>query len=121
MASIFQYDLQNDFPWVADEADCSVVLALLQVAFLGSVMTKDWVHSVGHSPVYKILLQIVMRAVIMSSPPVWTNSAGMLSTPANFPFFNDCTAASTSLRRMGWSFSVYVWGQLNTDGYPLAF
>ena len=30
-----QYDLQHDFAWVADEADRSVVLALLQVAFLG--------------------------------------------------------------------------------------
>ena len=30
-----QYDLQQDFAWVVDEADCSVVLALLQVAFLG--------------------------------------------------------------------------------------
>ena len=30
-----QYDFQNDFAWVTDEADCSVVLALLQVAFLG--------------------------------------------------------------------------------------
>ena len=29
------YDLQHDFAWVADEADRSVVLALLQVAFLG--------------------------------------------------------------------------------------
>ena len=27
-------------------------------------MTKDWVHSVGHCPVCKILLQIVLRAVI---------------------------------------------------------
>ena len=32
-----QYDLQHDFAWVADEADCSVILALLQVAFLGSL------------------------------------------------------------------------------------
>ena len=31
----FQYDLRHDFAWVADEADCSVVLALLHVAFLG--------------------------------------------------------------------------------------
>ena len=31
-----QYDLQHDFAWVADEADRSVVLALLQVAFLGN-------------------------------------------------------------------------------------
>ena len=30
-----QYDLQHAFTWVTDEADCSVVLALLQVAFLG--------------------------------------------------------------------------------------
>ena len=30
-----QYDLQLDFAWVADEANYSVVLALLQVAFLG--------------------------------------------------------------------------------------
>ena len=30
-----QYDLQHDFAWVVDQADRSVVLALLQVAFLG--------------------------------------------------------------------------------------
>ena len=83
-------------------------------------MTKDWVHGVGHSPVCQILLQIVVRAVITSSPPAWTSSAGMLSTPADFPFFNVCTAASTSLRRMGWSSSVSVWVQFNTDGSPLA-
>ena len=29
-----QYDLQQDFAWMADEADRSVVLALLQIAFL---------------------------------------------------------------------------------------
>ena len=69
-------------------------------------MTKDWVHGVGHSPVCQILLQIVLRAVIISSPPAWTSSAGMLLTPADFPFLNDCTTGSTSLRRMGWSSSV---------------
>ena len=83
-------------------------------------MTKDWVHGVGHSPVCQIVLHIVMRAVITSSPPAWTSSAGMLSTPADFPFFSDCTAASTSLRRMGWSSSVSVWVQFSTDGSPLA-
>ena len=83
-------------------------------------MTKDWVHGVGHSPVRQILLQIVVRAVITSSPPAWTSSAGMLSTPADFPFFNNCTAASNSLRRMGWSSSVSVWVQFSTDGSPLA-
>ena len=30
-----QYDLQHGFAWVADEADRSVVLALLQDAFRG--------------------------------------------------------------------------------------
>ena len=69
-------------------------------------MTKDWVRGVGQSPVCQILLQIVVRSVITSSPPALTSSARMLSTPPDFPFFNFCTAASTSLRRMGWSSSV---------------
>ena len=77
-------------------------------------MTKGWVHGVGHSP------HIVVRAVITSFPPAWTSSAGMLSTPADFPFFSDSTAASASLRRMGWSSSVSVWLQFSTDGSPLA-
>ena len=83
-------------------------------------MTKDWVHGVGLSPVCQILLQIVMRAVITSFPPAWTSSAGILSTPAHFPFFNACIAASISLRRTGWSSCVCVWGQFSTDGSPLA-
>ena len=61
-----------------------------------------------------------LNSFCVSSPPAWTSSAGMLPTPADFPFFNDCTAASTSLPRMGWSSSVSVWGQLSTDGSPLA-
>ena len=61
-------------------------------------MINDWVHGVGHSSVCQILLQIVVRAVITSSQPAWTSSAGMLPTPADFPFFNDYTAASTSLQ-----------------------
>ena len=56
---------------------------------------------VGHSPVFQILLQIVVRMSIMSSPPVWTYSAGMLSTPADFPIFSALTAVSTSSRRIG--------------------
>ena len=82
-------------------------------------MTKDWVHGVGYSPVSQILLQIVVRAVISASPPAWTRSAGMLSTPADFPFFNDCTTAFISVRRMGWSSSVSVCGQFITDWSPL--
>ena len=55
----------------------------------------------------------------LDPPSAWTSSAGMLSTPADFPFFNDCATASTSLRRMGWSSSVSVWGQSSTDVSPL--
>ena len=89
--------------------------------FLGSVISKDWVHRVGHSPVCQILLQIVVREMITSSSPAWASFAGMLLTPADFPFFNDCTAASTSLWRMGWSSSVCVRGYFSTDESPLAF
>ena len=49
-----QYDLQHDFAWVTDEADRSVVLTLLQVAFLGRCDAKNWVHGDGHSPVCQI-------------------------------------------------------------------
>ena len=35
----------------------------------GGVMTRDWVHGVGHSPVRQILLQILSRALTMASPP----------------------------------------------------
>ena len=56
---------------------------------------------VGHSPVFQILLQIVVRMSIMASPPAWTNSGGMLSTPADFPIFSALTAASNSSRRIG--------------------
>ena len=83
-------------------------------------MTKDWVHGVGDSSVCQILLQIVVRAVITSSPHAWTSSAGMLLTPADFPFFNDCTGSSTSLKRIGWSFFVSVWEHFSTDGSSLA-
>ena len=56
---------------------------------------------VGRSPVFQILLQIVVRMSIMASPPAWTYSAGMLSTSADFPISSALTAASTSSRRIG--------------------
>ena len=56
---------------------------------------------VGHSPVFQILLHIAVRMSIMSSPPAWTNSVGMLSTPADLPIFSALTAASTSSNRKG--------------------
>ena len=57
-------------------------------------------HVVGHSPVFQILLQIAVRMSIMASPPASTNSAGLLSTPTDFPILSALTAASTSSRRI---------------------
>ena len=56
---------------------------------------------VGHSPAFLIVLQIEVRMSIMASPTAWTNSAGMISTPADFPIFIALTAASNSSRRIG--------------------
>ena len=57
------------------------------------------VQGVGHSPVFQILLQ--MRNIsIIASPPAWTSSDGMLSTPADLSFFSDFTAASTASHRI---------------------
>ena len=56
---------------------------------------------VGHSAIFQIVLLIEVRMFIMASPPAWTNSAGILSTPSDFPIFSVLTAASTSSRRKG--------------------
>ena len=58
-------------------------------------MIRDWVQGVGHSPVCQILLQVMSNISIMASPPAWTSSDGMLSTPAGLPFFSNFTAVST--------------------------
>ena len=55
---------------------------------------------VGHSPVFQILLQIAVRMSAVASAPAWTNSAGMLSTSADFPIFRALTAASICSRRI---------------------
>ena len=85
-----QYDLQHDF---ACMADCSQVLALMQVAFLEKcdgqgLGPRGWPFS---PPVGQILLQIVEKAMITASAPTWASSAGMLSTPGDFPVFGDRT------------------------------
>ena len=56
---------------------------------------------VGRSPVSQILLQIEVRVSIMATSPAWTYSAGILTTPADFPIFSALTAASTAFRRIG--------------------
>ena len=73
---------------------------------------------VGHSPVFQILLQIVVRMSIIASLPAWTNSAGMLSTPADFLIFSALTAASTSSRSIGRCSSSTIYGQSSTIGSP---
>ena len=78
----------------------SLFRMIFKMTLLGWLITRDLVHVVGHSPVFQILLQIEVRMSIMASPPAWTNSVGMLSTPADFPIFSALTAASTSSRRI---------------------
>ena len=55
---------------------------------------------VGHSPVFQISLQIEVRMSIMASLPAWTDSAGMLSTLADFPIFSALIAAPIFSRRI---------------------
>ena len=82
-------------------------------------MTIDWIHGVRQSPVCQILVQIAVRMLVTVSSPACINSAGMLSTPADFPFFKYLAAASTSLRKIGkLSSSVFI-GQPNTAAFPL--
>ena len=49
------------------------------------VMIIDLVHLVGNYPVSQILLQMIVRVEIMASPPFFINSAGILSSPGDFP------------------------------------
>ena len=112
-----QCDLQHDFAWVAVEADRSIVLALLRVDFLGEC---DDQRLGPQGQPFSCLPALVADCRESGDYVLYTSSAGMLSTPADFPFFSDCTAASTSLRRMEWSSSLSVWGQFSTDGSPLA-
>ena len=75
---------------MTDEADSSVVLAELQVALFrecNNQRLSPWGRPFSYSP---DLLQISVRTSIMVSPPAWTSSAGILSTPADFPFFQWC-------------------------------
>ena len=60
-----QDDSQHNFTWMTDEANGSVILAELYVAFLGRVIISDLVHGVGHYPVFQILLLIFVKTSIM--------------------------------------------------------
>ena len=55
----------------------------------------------------------------MASPPAWTNSAGMLSAPADFPISSALTAASISSCRIGRCSSYGICGQSSTIEFIL--
>ena len=63
-----QGDFQHDFAQMTEEGDNSVVPADLWMAFVRSVILRDCVYRVGHSPVLQILLQISVKTSIC--PPV---------------------------------------------------
>ena len=102
---------------MADKADGSVDFAQLQVRFLRE--SDNHVHPVGDSPIFKTLLQTEVRASLIVFPPALTNSAGMYSTPADFPIFSASTAAYTSSRRTGRDSSSGIYAQSSTFGSPL--
>ena len=92
--------MQHGANGMADKADGSVVLAQLQVAFLWECDNHGL--SPCDQPFSRLpnLLQIEVRMSIMASPPDWTYSAAMVSTPVEFPIFSALTAASNFSRRI---------------------
>ena len=81
------------------------------VSFSGEKTIRDRIQGYGYSPVLEILSQMTVRALIMVLYPSFINSAGMLSSPADFPSFSNSTAASTSSRTMG-EFVASYWGDV---------
>ena len=67
---------------------------------MGMVMIIYLVHGVGHSPVSQILLQMLVKVESMASPPFFINSAGMLSSPGDFPLSD--ISLLPPLRLLGW-------------------
>ena len=95
----FQGDFQHDFARIPDEADSYVVLAELQVALFrecNNQRLSPWGGSFSCS----------------------TDPVILLSTPADFPFFSDATAISTSSRRIGCRSSYGDWLQSSTALSP---
>ena len=78
-------------------------------------MTMNRVHGAGHSPVCRILLQIVVKTVITSSPPAWTSPAGMLSTSLS----SVIVLQPHFFAKDGVIILCVCLGTVNTDGSPL--
>ena len=76
-------------------------------------MTKHLFHSVGHSPVFKILLHAKVKRSIMATTPA------MLSVLSDFSIFIALTAASTFSCRIERGFSPGFCWQLSAGGFPL--
>ena len=55
-------------------------------------MRSNWVYGVGHFFIIHILFHMAVRALMTCSPPALISSAGILSTPDDFPFFSAFTA-----------------------------
>ena len=86
-------DFQHDFARMTDEADSSVVLAELYVALFrecNNQRLSPWGRPFSFSP-----------DPVTDLREKHQSSAGILSTPADFPLFNDATAISISSRRIG--------------------
>ena len=89
--------------------------------FLGSVITMDWVHVVGHSPVFQILLQIATRASIYYIV-ILIGLILLVCYPLqpDIFIFDALTAAITSSHRIEWCSSSVIRGQSSTFGSPPA-
>ena len=81
---------------MADEADRAVIVTLFEVSFLEESYYERLCPLLGHFPVFHATLQMMVSTLTISSPPVWISSAGMLSTPGDFPFLRAFMTSSTS-------------------------
>ena len=80
---------------MTEQSNCSVILTFLWIPFFGSGIMMDFVHCSCQSLSLQILWQIIVTALIISSPP-FLSSPGILSTPGDFPFFMLFIASFTS-------------------------
>ena len=64
--------------------------------------SEVWVHRVGHSPVSQILLPIVFRAVITSSPPALLGPVLMRCCQLQLTFLSSMIVLQPPLLSEGW-------------------
>ena len=101
--------------WVPDEADRSVVLALLQVVFL----EKCDDHQLGLQDKAFSSLRDLVTGCCESCDYVLSTSLDQFCwdiVNSSWLLFSQCIGAPTFQQRSGWPFSVFVWGRFSTDG-----